>query len=81
MSDDLAAPDAPGVKDCCKTPGSLYLADEQPGAARLYRCSACGCRHFTVRAEPGHFGVFGRPVGEKTPPAEPPDGYGSVIDA
>ena len=34
-----------------------------PGVPSRQRCHVCGRRHYVLRADPGHFGVLGAPMG------------------
>jgi hypothetical protein len=36
-----------------------------PGTETLRRCRVCGCRHFELTADPGHYALRGQPAGGK----------------
>jgi len=46
------APDAPGVKDCCKDPANLVQSVPRADVT-IDTCSVCGCRHFRAQIDPG----------------------------
>lgn len=61
-----------GLKECCADRSNreqIYemLVDDQgrgPDEATLIEvCKVCGCRHYTISADPGKFGIELSPLG------------------
>lgn len=59
---DRGAPDAPGVKACCKVRENLTEVETAKDRF-IATCGVCGCRHFRVVADPGLLGVRGSGIG------------------
>jgi hypothetical protein len=69
MIADLPKPITVGVmKPCCADLRNREPWDQQaapqPGQLLVERCRRCGCRHFTMRAEPGTVGLRGGQMGQ-----------------
>lgn len=55
----------PKVKACCRRPGSLVKAADQPPGAVLLICSVCGCKHRMMKAMPGMYGAQIHQLGKR----------------
>ncbi len=42
-------------KECCKKPENLREPERLRDDLVFRRCKVCGCRHFELTLEPGHF--------------------------
>jgi len=48
--------DKSGVKDCCKNPDNLFIANADNNKI-VRQCKLCGCRHIHMELEPGFIGL------------------------
>ena len=46
----------PGVRECCKRPGTLKKLD-MPGDSTILVCMVCGAKHYHMLAETGKLGL------------------------
>lgn len=47
-------------KRCCRNLSNRGPVIQDGPDLTYQRCQVCGCRHFTLTADPGHLGIVGR---------------------